>query len=100
MACECQLPDMVQLFLDHFGPGIIDAVVPQSLMTSTPFLRVLQLAQCRKEFVEFLLAKGANVRATTGGAHPIDALTCLLQVRIYNLWRAACVLRCGAHSVS
>jgi ankyrin repeat protein len=106
LACECQLPDMVQLFLEHFGPGIVDAVVPHSSMTSTPLLRVLQLIQCRKEFVEFLLAKGANVRATTGGPHPKDALTCLLQVRICNcggVWRVACGVwrvACGAWRVA
>jgi hypothetical protein len=62
MACERQLPDMVQLFLEHFGPGIMDAVVPHSSL-SVWLLRVLQLGQCRKEFAELLLAK----RATSGG---------------------------------
>jgi hypothetical protein len=62
MACGRQLPDMVQLFLDHFGPDIMDAVVP-NMTLSVWLLRVLQLGQGRKEFADLLLAK----RATSGG---------------------------------
>jgi len=74
MACQLQLADMVDMFVEHFGEALLEAVDP--IRSNTPLLMAVRSVHCNRQFVRHMLAKGADPRAENGGQ---DVLLTLLQ---------------------
>jgi hypothetical protein len=74
---------MVEQFIEHLGPDVLNETDDPRM--GSPLLAALRAPERRKDFVEFLIAKGANVQGPHApGPHgeQRDPLSVLIAVRV------------------